>query len=362
MMLCSLYVDICCWHMLLTPCSLSVVLLTSCSWCVTWFSWYDVFLGCFITLLVCCPAYFQLYRVYCCWHHVPNVFKKTDHDTGWQRPIGCLKLQVYLRRRATNYRALLRKTMIFGILLMKTSIVSSLRCMHFVCLAVWLSSCLSVSLSFFCPLCLSVCVKHVTRRNYRSDFVTYSNSKREKKHARVRAKTREGGRKRTRARESKRHRARARDWECQRERERERAMKSARARTRVSERAREQGRECEPFKLILQPFLLIPSSSLPLLSVLPSFLPPFSFPPSSQLPTATPAPTPSTATSSGASSPRRSPRATMSHNHATHCCNTPKHTVTLCNTLEQTATHCITLQHTATYCKKWWIEPWLHEQ
>jgi len=31
-------------------------------------------------------------------------------DTGWRRPIGCLKLQVIYRKRATNYRALLRKT------------------------------------------------------------------------------------------------------------------------------------------------------------------------------------------------------------------------------------------------------------
>jgi len=30
--------------------------------------------------------------------------------TGWQRPIGCLKLQVIFRKRATNLRALLRKT------------------------------------------------------------------------------------------------------------------------------------------------------------------------------------------------------------------------------------------------------------
>jgi len=28
--------------------------------------------------------------------------------TGWRRPIGCLKLQVIFRKRATNYRALLR--------------------------------------------------------------------------------------------------------------------------------------------------------------------------------------------------------------------------------------------------------------
>ena len=29
--------------------------------------------------------------------------------TGWRRPIGCLKLQVIFRKRATNHRALLRK-------------------------------------------------------------------------------------------------------------------------------------------------------------------------------------------------------------------------------------------------------------
>jgi len=29
--------------------------------------------------------------------------------TGWRRLIGCLKLQVIVRRRATNYRAFLRK-------------------------------------------------------------------------------------------------------------------------------------------------------------------------------------------------------------------------------------------------------------
>ena len=29
--------------------------------------------------------------------------------TGWRRPIGCLELQVIFCKRATNYRALLRK-------------------------------------------------------------------------------------------------------------------------------------------------------------------------------------------------------------------------------------------------------------
>jgi len=32
------------------------------------------------------------------------------HDTGWRRPVRCLKLHVTLHKRATDYRALLRKT------------------------------------------------------------------------------------------------------------------------------------------------------------------------------------------------------------------------------------------------------------
>ena len=33
----------------------------------------------------------------------------TIHSTGWRRPIGCLKLHFIFCKRATNYRALLRK-------------------------------------------------------------------------------------------------------------------------------------------------------------------------------------------------------------------------------------------------------------
>jgi len=33
----------------------------------------------------------------------------TDLFTGWRRPLGCLKLQVIFRKRAANYRALLRE-------------------------------------------------------------------------------------------------------------------------------------------------------------------------------------------------------------------------------------------------------------
>jgi len=40
-----------------------------------------------------------------------DYFDSTTHatPTGWRRPIGCLQLQVIFRKRATNYRALLRK-------------------------------------------------------------------------------------------------------------------------------------------------------------------------------------------------------------------------------------------------------------
>jgi len=39
------------------------------------------------------------------WEFVPGGLKATA--TGWRRPIGCFKLQVIFRKRATNYRALL---------------------------------------------------------------------------------------------------------------------------------------------------------------------------------------------------------------------------------------------------------------
>ena len=44
------------------------------------------------------------------WHIcvIPNIYIR-HWCTGWPRPIRCLKLQVIFRKRATNYRALLRK-------------------------------------------------------------------------------------------------------------------------------------------------------------------------------------------------------------------------------------------------------------
>jgi len=44
--------------------------------------------------------------------------------TGWRRPIGCLKLKVIFRKRATNYRALLRKMSYID----KASYFSTLSC------------------------------------------------------------------------------------------------------------------------------------------------------------------------------------------------------------------------------------------
>jgi len=38
------------------------------------------------------------------------MYRMRTRTTGWRRPIGCLKLHVIVRERATNYRAFLRKT------------------------------------------------------------------------------------------------------------------------------------------------------------------------------------------------------------------------------------------------------------
>jgi len=40
------------------------------------------------------------------WYLLPD---SASDATGWRRQIGCLKLQVIVRKRVTNYRALLRK-------------------------------------------------------------------------------------------------------------------------------------------------------------------------------------------------------------------------------------------------------------
>jgi len=53
----------------------------------------------------------------CIWNHYPHIewlryitiLSVAYTDTGWWRHIGCLKLQIIFRKRATNHRALLRK-------------------------------------------------------------------------------------------------------------------------------------------------------------------------------------------------------------------------------------------------------------
>ena len=39
------------------------------------------------------------------------MFQGMSCNTGWRRCIGCLKLQIVFRKRATNYRAFLRKSL-----------------------------------------------------------------------------------------------------------------------------------------------------------------------------------------------------------------------------------------------------------
>jgi len=56
--------------------------------------------------------------------HIVNTY-----DTGWQRPTGCLNLQVIFGKRATNYRALLRKMTYKD----KASYASSPPCIIYMC-------------------------------------------------------------------------------------------------------------------------------------------------------------------------------------------------------------------------------------
>ena len=75
--------------------------------CMCKYTWYNECI--YMNLYVCmyvrvdfCPwirACMCTYTWYCI----------REYDTGWRRHIGCLKLLVMFRKRATNYRALLRK-------------------------------------------------------------------------------------------------------------------------------------------------------------------------------------------------------------------------------------------------------------
>jgi len=68
------------------------------------------------------------------WRRLSQQLRQHD-STGWRRPIGCLNLQVIFRKRATNYRALLRKMTYKD----KTSYASSPPCTPTPCIYVtWL--------------------------------------------------------------------------------------------------------------------------------------------------------------------------------------------------------------------------------
>ena len=43
------------------------------------------------------------------WSQRRCLYDLKDPYTGWRRPVGCLKMQVIFRKRATNYRSLLRE-------------------------------------------------------------------------------------------------------------------------------------------------------------------------------------------------------------------------------------------------------------
>jgi len=83
------------------------------------FCWHAYLLEMCVSTLVCAPV--------CVWTHIcssmcVDVYRRAVREvtgcvsglcgwvgTGWRRLIGCLQLQVIFRKRATNYRALLRK-------------------------------------------------------------------------------------------------------------------------------------------------------------------------------------------------------------------------------------------------------------
>jgi len=59
----------------------------------------------------CLYAYVHVYLVYIC-ERLLRIYTHCIHVhsvTGWRRPIGCLKLQLIFRNRATIYKALLQK-------------------------------------------------------------------------------------------------------------------------------------------------------------------------------------------------------------------------------------------------------------
>jgi len=68
---------------------------------------------------------------------VPSRYSPLRMNTGWQRPIGCLKLQVIFRKRATHYRVLLMQMTYKE----KASYMSSPPCSERKCMRIWSDLC-----------------------------------------------------------------------------------------------------------------------------------------------------------------------------------------------------------------------------
>ena len=67
----------------------------------------------YVYMYICVDIYIYIYilyvYIYVFIHIYIYIYITTHGDTGWRRPIGCLKLQVIFHKRATIYRALLQK-------------------------------------------------------------------------------------------------------------------------------------------------------------------------------------------------------------------------------------------------------------
>ena len=60
---------------------------------------------------VCIHIHTYIYARICIYYIYSHIYKHLQplsYCTGWRRPVGCLQLQVIFRKRATDYRALLR--------------------------------------------------------------------------------------------------------------------------------------------------------------------------------------------------------------------------------------------------------------
>ena len=96
--------------------------------------------------------------------------------TGWRRPIGCLKLQVIFRKRATNYKALLQKitnnekascmtlTLVRSDTIIHASLVRAL-CIYictYTVTDIFIFTCLIYVRICVCALCIYICTYTVT--------------------------------------------------------------------------------------------------------------------------------------------------------------------------------------------------------